>query len=84
MEDLGIVDQSDVSLWNGYLDTLKTSHVRLRNEVDVLVWNQSKSGRYTPKDGYLQMILDINDLEFSWWWKVLWKFKCPLQSKIFC
>ena len=30
------------------------------------------------------MILDRNEVEFSWWWKVLWKFRCPLKEKLFC
>ena len=83
-DDLGLVDYQDVSCWNGYLAILKASHVRLTNAMDVLVWNQSKSGKYSPKDGYLQLILDRNEMEYSWWWKVLWKLKCPLKSKIFC
>ena len=50
----------------------------------MLVWNQSKSGNYSPKDGYLQLILDKNELEIAWWWRVIWKLKCPLKSKFFC
>ena len=48
-----------------------------------MVWNQSKSGKYSPKASYLQLILDKNEVEISWWWKLLWKLKCPLKSKIF-
>ena len=51
---------------------------------DELVQNQSKSGKYSPKAGYLQLILDKNELEISWWWNLIWKLKCPLKSKIFC
>ena len=49
----------------------------------MLVWSQSKSGKYTPKVGYLHLIQDMNEVEISWWWKLLWKLKCPLKSKIF-
>ena len=24
------------------------------------------------------------DMELLWWWKALWKLKCPLKTKIFC
>ena len=26
----------------------------------------------------------VRDVEYSCWWKVLWKLKCPLKAKIFC
>ena len=60
------MDQEDINFWNGYLSNLKISHIRLSNEADVLIWNQSKYGMYSPKIGYLQLILDNNDVEISW------------------
>ena len=62
----------------------KSSHVSLTNDKDVLVWNLSKSGLYTPKEGYVQLLLDRDGMDHSWWWKLLWKFNCPLKAKIFC
>ena len=52
-------------------------------EADQLIWNQSKSGKYTPNIGYLQLVLDRNEEELTWWWKVLWKLKCPLKENKF-
>ena len=78
-DNLGLVDEQDITCWNGYLTIIKAIHITLTNEVDVLVWNQSKSGKYSPKVGYLQLILDKNEVEISWWWKLLWKIKCPLK-----
>ena len=52
--------------------------------MDELVWNMSKFGKYSPKEGYLQLIMERNEVETSWWWKALWKFKCPLKTKLFC
>ena len=69
-------------MWIGYLAILKSSHVRISNDADTLVWNISKSGRYSPKEGYAQLI--NRDMDLIWWWKVLWKLKCPLKSKQFC
>ena len=39
-------------MWNGYIAILKASNVRISNDDDALVWNLSKSGHYSPKDGY--------------------------------
>ena len=46
---LGLSDIQDVLCWNGFLAILKASHVRLSNSANILVWNPSKTGKYTPK-----------------------------------
>ena len=69
-------------MWNGYIAILKSSHVRILDDDDTLVSNLYKSGRYTPKEGYAQLM--IRDMNHIWWWKVLWKLKCPLKTKLFC
>ena len=74
----------DINAWNGYLTILKSSHIRFRNEVDVLVWNQAKTGKYTLKGGYMHLTLEQNERECAWWWNMFWHLKCPLKSKIFC
>ena len=81
---IGLAEQQDITCWNEYLALLKTSHVRLSCDEDLLIWNHSKSGKYTLKSGYLQLVLDRQVEELSWWWKVLWKFKCPLKAKKNC
>ena len=48
-DQLGLDDHQEDIVWNGYLSILKRSHVHLTNDNDVLVWNLSKSGLYTPK-----------------------------------
>ena len=83
-EALGLVEAQDIISWTGYLAILKYSHIRLKNEADVLVWNQSKSGKYSPKDGYLHLIMEKHEMEIAWCWRMIWKLKCPLKSKIFC
>ena len=37
---LGLLEVQDINRWIGYLAILKSSHIILKNEVDVLVWNQ--------------------------------------------
>ena len=83
-DDLGLVGELDINAWNGYLAILKTSHIRFRNEDDLLVWNQAKSGKYSPKGGYMHLILEQHEMEIAWWWNMFWHFKCPLKSKIYC
>ena len=68
-DNIGLVDNEEITCWNGYLAILKANHVMLSNEDDVMVWNQSKSCKYTPKYGYLHLIMDRNEVEISWWWK---------------
>ena len=82
-ERIGLSELEDITVWNSYLTCLKTSHFRLSLEADRLIWSQSKSGIYTPSIGYLQLTLDRFEEELTWWWKVLWKLKCPLKTKIF-
>ena len=65
VDRIGLVDNPDIILWNGYIAMLKAIHVRLYVDDDILVWNQAKSGVYSPKVGYLQMILDRNEVEYS-------------------
>ena len=57
--------------------------MRLSNDSDVLVWSLSKYGKYSPKEGYALLLLDRNMMKYSWWWKVLWKFKFQLKEKLF-
>ena len=59
---LGLVEELDINTWNGYLAILKTSHIRFNNNEDLLVWNQDKSGKYTPKGGYLHLIQEQHEL----------------------
>jgi hypothetical protein len=40
-------------------------------------WNLYAKSRYT------QINIDILQQEPSWWWKGIWKIKCPLKSHIF-
>ena len=82
--DLGLVENMDINAWNGYLSILKSIHIRFRNEDDVLVWNQAKSGKYSPKGGYMHLILQQHEMETTWWWSMIWQLKCPLKSKKNC
>ena len=51
-EYIGFTAPLEIDVWNGYIAILKSSHVRISIDDDALVWNLSKSGRYSPKEGY--------------------------------
>jgi hypothetical protein len=65
-----------------YIDALKRSHIRFTNIEDELVWKKNSTGLYTPKVGYIALNLPLHQLP-KWWWKSLWKQKCPQKAKIF-
>ena len=62
---IGFTDPLEIDVWNGYIAILKSSHVRISIDDDALVWNLSKYGRYSPNDGYAQLMnrdIDLSDL----------------------
>ena len=52
-DSIGFTDPQEIDVWNGYVAILKSSHVRISNDDDALVWNLSKFGQYSPKEGYV-------------------------------
>lgn len=74
--------REEESLWNDLLESLRLSHVRVQEREDKLVWEHAPLGEYTPKEG-CKNLSDGGSRENSiWWWKVVWKFKCPPKKKI--
>ena len=69
--------------WDAYIRALKLAHIRLTTREDGLVWDSHPSGHYTPKAGYIKLTYDrVPGIQF-WWWRQIWKFKCPSKSKLF-
>ena len=60
----GFVDQ-EIIIWNTYVALMTSSHDRISNEGDPLVWILSKTGKYTPKASYFHLIQDRNEMECS-------------------
>ena len=54
---------------NLYLGALILSLVQLREEEDELIWNEASCGKYTPKDGYINLNAQNNEQRTEWWWK---------------
>ena len=55
---LGLVGQ-ELEEWGRYKRALRDSHVKLSGRVDEMIWDHHPSGKYTPKNGYIQLNLEI-------------------------
>eukprot|EP00253_Pinus_taeda_P029580 PITA_29580 len=69
--------------WSSFIEELHRSNVRIKSEPDVLLWAHSKSGNYSPKEGYAFLMDQKGWQEPEWWSSKLWKLKCPLKSRVF-
>eukprot|EP00253_Pinus_taeda_P004658 PITA_04658 len=69
--------------WEGFIKELQRSNVRIKDEPDCLMWAQSKSGEYSPKDGYSFLMGKKGWGRPEWWAKDIWKLKCPVKARLF-
>jgi hypothetical protein len=77
---LGLNDTDTVN-WNLYLRAFGRANIRLSEREDELIWEGDPGGLYTPKAGYNILNSDPFQQEVKWWWKKLWKQKCPTKGK---
>jgi hypothetical protein len=70
-------------LWNNYTRALRLGHIRIIDRDDELVWQKAPHGIYTPKLGYIALNVQIMHRDQNWWWRGLWKSKCPQKDNIF-
>jgi len=69
--------------WKEYCSALTESHIRIVEGPDELIWQQAESGRYTPKEGYKQIIIDRKPEVLDRWWHHIWKLSASPRSKLF-
>jgi hypothetical protein len=69
--------------YRNYIKALQIGHIRLTDREDELVWKKDPTGAYSPKLGYIALSLDLFQQQPLWWWKGLWKLKCPHKEKLF-
>eukprot|EP00253_Pinus_taeda_P003035 PITA_03035 len=69
--------------WEGFIKELHRSNVRIKDEPDFLLWAQSKSGEYSPKDGYSFLMGKKGWGIPEWWAKGIWRLKCPVKARLF-
>lgn len=74
--------------WWVFTQTLLEAHIHITEGEDEIIWALEKSGRYTPKEGYLVLANPRKSLVILQWWKLkarprsrvlMW---CILKNKI--
>ena len=81
-QDLELLEQW-TRLWDQYIFALQSSHIRITDKVDELIWEHAQHGHYTPKTGYQQLCFQHFQQDQKWCQAGIWKLKCPLKEKIF-
>ena len=61
---------------------LLVAHIHLQDRKDELCWIGDPSEIYTPKAGYVKLCTDIFEREVQWWWRKVWKLRCPAKAKL--
>lgn len=69
-------------LWDRYIKALGRENIRLTKRDDEFLWDGDLRGVYTPKVGYVQLNIDPLQQDEKWWWRKIWKQKCPAKGKI--
>lgn len=57
-----------------------------RYTTDRVAWTHSKNGKYTVKSGYFQWCehhVNVNEVQQSKGWSVIWKLEVPHKTKVF-
>jgi hypothetical protein len=76
------LNEPEALLWDRYLRALRRENIRLSEREDELIWEGDPGGIYTPKAGYAQLSIEPLQQDEKWWWRKLWKQKCPAKGKI--
>jgi len=79
---LGFSEDEKIELGR-YIYYLNSSHIKLTDNEDELIWDPSSSGIYSLKLGYLKYNSDLGLKEPVWWWRKLWKIKSPANTRLF-
>ena len=79
---LGLGDRETAFL-DQYVRELVRANILLSDQEDLLVWEADPEGVYTPKMGYLCLSVGVENRVDVWWWRSLWKLKCPAKTKLF-
>ena len=74
------LENADSVMWEAYISSLKDAHLCIRETKDELIKEHAPFGSYSPKHGYIQLNIGNFNREVIWWWKRLWKLKCPSKA----
>jgi len=68
--------------WQGYIQALTETHIKLQEEEDELIWAPAKSGSYTPKLGYLKLIEAKKPDILKSWWRDVWQLQAQPRARL--
>lgn len=72
-----------ISLRGEEVEQWECSLSKLRIILDELLWSMNAlEGVYTSKLGHRALCEGAVVKDLGWWWKQLWKYKCPLKVRI--
>ena len=74
-EELGL-EEEFIEEWSIYMNPLIASHIRFPDREE-LIWIIFSTRTYPRNLGYISLMVFIVLTEFKWWWKAMWKTKCP-------
>jgi hypothetical protein len=69
-------------LWEEYIGALSVAHIHIQDRQNELYWVGDPSGIYMPKVGYIKLCTNLLDREEQWWWRKVWKLRCPPKAKL--
>ena len=75
--------EPEAAFLENYIRGLQSAHIQISEQEDVLIWDLDPEGVYTPKAGYLKLSAEVGVREEVWWWRSLWKVKCPSKARLF-
>lgn len=78
-----LLDKDLSKAWGVYIAALRKAHIRLGDCEDLLIWDKSPNGVYSPKVGYIAISVELFNREIKWWWRGFWKLNCSAKNKIF-
>ena len=81
--DLLGLGEHEMPFYENYIRGLQLAHIQLTEQEDNLIWDLDPGGAYSPKAGYLILSTEDGGREEVWWWRSLWKLKCPAKARLF-
>jgi hypothetical protein len=72
-----------VEAWQRYTNTLKYNNVKIKEDDDQLVWSLNPTGKCVPRICYKALTKEKREGEHVWWWRTIYKLRCPSKNKIF-
>lgn len=76
------IPQQWTQQWNAYIGALTKAHIQLGEGEDEVIWDLSKAGKYTLKEGYLVLVEARRPQSIMSQWKHLQKLKVSPRNRL--